>query len=579
MKKNLLYWLIPAWLVCMTACSSKSLKEAAYIPKDASLVAVVNVKELKDKLKKSELNIDSLLTSLINQQYIKSNPTKIGDTTFTVYTHIPSDVELKMEKLICFVQSKTLADNSIAYSINIISSNEGEKMVSDSTTLRLMKEFNVQEEKSFKTFFSKMQNARISWNDEIGMVTFYFHEPKPVYDTLEMIFKMPAEPNIENESKAEVAQFFNQALDKSMASVEPFTEMFKEKADGYLFTSSNSSIATLKNSPLNLPKLEELLKDNYTAATVHFEQGKMRIQSTNYVNPLLGSLFRQYAGPVVNWSLVNDYPQGEINMLALASFQPALIGGLLQQLELKSFADNYLSKSGLTVDEILKAFKGELAVVASDLFMQAPDPMKRKDELSLQRGMPTGKLLVRLPVGEKASYQKLMETGVKNGWLVKRGNVYRSAPDYSLLNVFIMGDDNNFFIASDSTVYAEYLAAAGKKNKFLAGSPFQSYNSASALFYINMASTIRGFTPADESYSFHRASDIIASAVKEMTIVSDNFDGKSAHSNLEITMQDTKTNSLVTFTKMVSALSEELNWLRPLFELPITEPDESTQKK
>jgi hypothetical protein len=64
-----------------------------------------------------------------------------------------------------------------------------------------------------------------------------------------------------------------------------------------------------------------------------------------------------------------------------------------------------------------------------------------------------------------------------------------------------------------------------------------------------------------------------------MTIVSDNFDGKSAHSNLEITMQDTKTNSLVTFTKMVSALSEELNWLRPLFELPITEPDESTQKK
>jgi hypothetical protein len=44
-------------------------------------------------------------------------------------------------------------------------------------------------------------------------------------------------------------------------------------------------------------------------------------------------------------------------------------------------------------------------------------------------------------------------------------------------------------------------------------------------------------------------------------------------------MQDTKTNSLVTFTKMVSALSEELNWLRPLFELPITEPDESTQKK
>ncbi|MFN9854868.1 MAG: DUF4836 family protein [Bacteroidota bacterium] len=578
MKKNLLPWLIPAWLICMTACSSKSLKEAAYIPKDASLVAVVNVKELKTKFKKSDLNIDSLLTSLINQQYIKSSPTKMGDTAFTVYTHIPSDVELKMEKLICFVQSKTMADNSIAYSINIISSNEGEKMVSDSTTLRLMKDFNVQEEKSFKTFFSTMQNARVSWNDEIGMVTFYFHEPKPVYDTLEMIFKMPAKPNIENESKAEVAQFFNQALDKSMASVVPFTEMFKEKADGYLFTSSNSSIATLKNSPLNLPKLEELLKDNYTAATLHFEAGKMRIQSTNYVNPLLGSLFRQYAGPVVNWSLVNDYPQGEINMLALASFQPALIGGFLQQLELKSFADNYLSKSGLTLDEILKAFKGELAVVASDIKMQDPDPMKRKDELSLQRGMPAGKLFVRLPVGEKASYQKLMETAVKNGWLVKRGKVYQSAPDYSL-PMFVMGDENNLFIASDSTVYAEYLAAAGKKNTFLTGSPFQSYKAAAALLYMNIASTFRGLTPADESYSYHRASDIIASTLKEMTVVNDNFDGKAAHSNLEITMQDTKTNSLVSLTKMVAALSKEFDFLKPLFEIADSDLEESPERK
>ena len=579
MKKSSAFWLIPVWLVFMTACSNKSLKEAAYIPKDAALVAVLDVKEMKAKLKKNRLNIDSIINSLINRNYAspKIIITDSAIITETITVHQAAD--LNIDKMILFVQSKTLADNSTTFSINILTNkNSSEDAVPDSISKSIMQDFKVEEEKSFSTAYSPNMKFRMSWNDDITLVTYFFHEVKPVYDTLEMTFKMPADPNIEKESKAEVAAFFNQSLDQSLASVEQFTDMFSEKADGYLFTSSNSSVEALKKTPFNLPKLEELLKDNYTAATLHFEQGKMRIQSTNYFNPTLSSLLRQYAGPVVNWSLVNDYPEGEINMLALASFQPALIGGILQHLELKSFADNFLNKSGLTLDEALKAIKGEIAVVASDLSVQEPDPMKRKDELTLQRGLPRGKLLVRLPVGEKASYLKLMETGVKNGWLVKKGTTYSSAPEFSALGSFLIADDQNIYIASDSSVYSNYLAAAGKKNKFLNSTQFQSYNAASTLFYVNIASTIRGLTKADDSYTFHQATSIIASTVKEMTISSDNFDGKSVHNNLELTMQDAKTNSLVSLTKMMSALEKEFNWLTTDDRIPFVIPEDSTRK-
>ncbi|MCE2973593.1 MAG: DUF4836 family protein [Sediminibacterium sp.] len=579
MKKSSAFWLIPVWLVFMTACSNKSLKEAAYIPKDAALVAVLDVKEMKAKLKKNRLNIDSIINSLINRNYAspKIIITDSAIITETITVHQAAD--LNIDKMILFVQSKTLADNSTTFSINILTNkNRGEDAVSDSISKSIMKDFKVEEEKSFSTAYSPKMKFRMSWNDDITLATYFFHEVKPVYDTLEMTFKMPAEPNIESESKAEVAAFFNQSLDQSLASVEQFTDMFSEKADGYLFTSSNSSVEALKKTPFNLPKLEELLKDNYTAATLHFEQGKVRIQSTNYFNPTLSSLLRQYAGPVVNWSLVNDYPEGEINMLALASFQPALIGGILQHLELKSFADNFLNKSGLTLDEAFKAIKGEIAVVASDLSVQEPDPMKRKDELTLQRGLPGGKLLVRLPVGEKASYLKLMETGVKNGWLVKKGTTYSSAPEFSALGTFLIADEQNIYITSDSSVYNNYLAAAGKKNKFLNSTQFQSYNAASTLFYVNIASTIRGLTKADDSYTFHQATSIIASTIKEMTISSDNFDGKSVHNNLEVTMQDAKTNSLVSLTKMMSALEKEFNWLTTDDRIPFVIPEDSTRK-
>ena len=579
MKKSSAFWLIPVWLLFMTACSNKSLKEAAYIPKDAALVAVLDVKEMKAKLKKNRLNIDSIINSLINRNYASPKIIITDSAIITETITVQHAADFNIDKMILFVQSKTLADNSTTFSINILTNkNSSEDAVSDSISKSIMKDFKVEEEKSFSTAYSPKMKFRMSWNDDITLATYFFHEVKPVYDTLEMTFKMPAEPNIESESKAEVAAFFNQSLDQSLATVEQFTDMFSEKADGYLFTSSNSSVEALKKTPFNLPKLEELLKDNYTAATLHFEQGKVRIQSTNYFNPTLSSLLRQYAGPVVNWSLVNDYPEGEINMLALASFQPALIGGILQHLELKSFADNFLNKSGLTLDEAFKAIKGEIAVVASDLSVQEPDPMKRKDELTLQRGLPGGKLLVRLPVGEKASYLKLMETGVKNGWLVKKGTTYSSAPEFSALGTFLIADEQNIYITSDSSVYNNYLAAAGKKNKFLNSTQFQSYNAASTLFYVNIASTIRGLTKADDSYTFHQATSIIASTIKEMTISSDNFDGKSVHNNLEVTMQDAKTNSLVSLTKMMSALEKEFNWLTTDDRIPFVIPEDSTRK-
>ena len=63
-----------------------------------------------------------------------------------------------------------------------------------------------------------------------------------------------------------------------------------------------------------------------------------------------------------------------------------------------------------------------------------------------------------------------------------------------------------------------------------------------------------------------------------MTISSDNFDGKSVHNNMELTMQDAKTNSLVSLTKMMSALEKEFNWLTTYDHIPFVIPEDSTRK-
>ncbi|MFB8787088.1 hypothetical protein, partial [Pasteurella multocida] len=74
-------------------------------------------------------------------------------------------------------------------------------------------------------------------------------------------------------------------------------------ADGYLFTSTSSYLNALSGAPLQIPKLEELAKDNYSASTLSFDAGKINIISTTYTNPALTGLLKKYAGPTVNLSL------------------------------------------------------------------------------------------------------------------------------------------------------------------------------------------------------------------------------------------------------------------------------------
>jgi hypothetical protein len=332
----------------------------------------------------------------------------------------------------------------------------------------------------------------------------------------------------------------------------------------------------LKNLPFNPPKLEELLKNNYTTATLHFEKGKLRVQSNTYVNPALGNILSKYAGPLVNFSLVKDYPSKDINVVSLVSFNPEIIGGILKHIELESFAESFLNKNGLSMDDIYKAFKGELAVVVSDLNFSSPDPMMKRDELSLERGLPIANILMRIPVGDSKRYTKIMDLGVKSGMLNKVGNQYQSGSGNSASSFFVLGDDKNLFIATNAALYNNYLASAGKPNSFFTQAPLSKYTASSTLFYVNIASTIHGMVPDSTKSSYSRLLYQLAGTCKELVLNSDNFDGKTVHGQAELMMQQANTNSLISMIRLLSAAAKEIraeneDTFSDFSELPIPE--------
>jgi hypothetical protein len=367
-----------------------------------------------------------------------------------------------------------------------------------------------------------------------------------------MKFVIPEKNNSSKEMIEEATRLFTQKEDASMMSVKGFGEMFKTNAEGYFFSSTNNLLGSLSTIPLQLPKLEELTKDNYTTATLAFEEGKIVVKSTTYTNPFLGSILSKFAGPTVNLSLLEKYPSNNINAIVMASFNPAIFGGILQQLEVEGIVNEFLKQSGISSSDLYGAMKGDIAVIVSDLGIGTADPMKRKDELFLTKGKQMGKMIVNIPVGNKDNFNKIMNKALEMGTVQKNGKEYKGADLLRTMGLYLIANEQHLIIASDSITYTQYLASTTKSviNK----EALNYFKGKSTILYIDIANTINGFAK-DSTDGFHNSMITAKNTVKDIMGSSENFSGGSIKAVFEVRMQNEEQNSLVTLMSLFTNIA------------------------
>lgn len=549
--KQLLYPAVAAILfaVTLSSCKHDVPKEAKYIPKEAGFVLVLDPGQMKDKLQKGGISVDTLLSKIFKSDSIDSRDKAKLD-------ELKNNAGINWNnKLFVFGQQKTHPDNSLSNTFSLIGGLEDAAKLE--AYLKKQEETSKKEIRKEKDYSYLVNNegSMLAWNDQQVIVTIYTHNLKPVYDTTTMSFKKPPHLDTQAEMKREVDHYFTQKIKESLADLSVFTAMFKEKADGYLFSSSNNTLSALSMMPLQLPKLEELVKDNYVAATLRFEDGRILAKSTSYTNKLLSSVLKQYAGPTVNLSMLDHYPSQNINAIMLAAFNPEIFGGLLKQLEIEGLANNFLEKSGLSSQDLYKSLKGDIAVIVSDFGLSAPEPEAKHDERSMMRKKPIGKMILTAPVGDKISFAKVMDKAVEQGILVKQGTIYKAGNLLAFTGMYVMVDDKNLVVASDSVTYSEYMAKTSKVviNK----EALERFKGKSTVFYFDVANTLNGFTK-DSNGSFKQSLNTAKNTFKDVLATSDNFDGKSIKATLEIRMQNEKQNSLVTLTSLITDIAVDM---------------------
>ncbi len=531
----------------LTSCNNPSPNEAKYIPKDASAVLVIDPKNLHDKLEKSGINMDTLINRLFQRNAVDTADRKH-------FYEIKDGAGINWESKIFFFGLQS-TDQTNASVINLMAG------LSDATKFEtFLKKQSffvnkaVQKEKGY-SYILINNESMISWNESIVIGSSYQNKIKPIYDTVAMKFIVPEKANNEKEMKAEVYKYFNQKESESLSSVDAFGKMFQSKSDGYAFSSTNRYLSILGSMPLQLPKLEELVKDNYIASTLSFEDGKIVATATTYTNPFLSSILKRYAGPTVNLSLIENYPSENINMIMMASFNPEIFGGVLKQLEVEGLVNNFIEKTGFTSQELYKTLKGDIAVVVSDLQMPSKDLKVKNDSTLTFERKPLGKMIFNAPIGDPVAFAKIMNKAVELGYFSKNGSIYSAGKLMSFMGMYMRADDKNLIIASDSLTYVQYIS--NKNKAVISNDALNMFKGKSVIAYIDITNTIKGFLN-NQNGDYKNSLVTAKETFKDLIISSDNFDGNSLKGKFEIRLNNEKQNSLVTLTSLFTDIAVDM---------------------
>ena len=542
--------LITTVVITLASCGSKTPKETKYIPKDATAVVVVNPKSLEDKMKTGNLSLDSFVNKF-NEKEDTANQAKAKKLWDDFKA---SGVSLD-DNLFLFVVQKGSMQKGQSTAVSVLATIKDEAKFEAYVKKQQeqLKDNGIQKESNFSYLVSSY-NSSVAWNKEVVIVTMYNKDSKMSFDSLGN-YQTPDETVTKKEQKAEVARYFSLKADETVGSIALFNDLFKEKADGYLFTTSSGTLAALSAMPLNLPKLQELLKDNYSTATFNFEDGKIVAKSVMHTNPMLSSLLKKYAGPTVNIAALEKFPSQNINGAMLVSFNPELFNGLLKELEVGGIVDGFLSGQGLTSADIFKALKGEINVIVSDFTIASKEvsyPGYDGKPFTSTQTLPTAKLIFSASIGNKIAFDKIMEKAVQTGFVEKTSTGYRSGAAMAATNLFLVADDKNLIIASDSATYAAYTSGTGQAT--IDADVLSKLKGKSTATFVDIASLLTGAIAGVKDETGIKVMTATKNTFKNAIVTSDNFAGSSLSSYFEVNMSNTKQNSLVSTLNLISEI-------------------------
>ncbi|MDB5202622.1 MAG: hypothetical protein JWQ27_2031 [Ferruginibacter sp.] len=500
---------LPAILIAMMAllmasCSKSSNKQGRYIPAKAAFVIHMNGSSLNEKLPWSDIKQNDFYKEIMADSsvdaYLKQaleNPENTGvDVKDDLLMFIVKDtsggymaVEGKLKDAAKFKQFNSNAIKDVtAVDKDGLTYLKKDRMISSWNKDRFILIVDAPEMNTTK------QYGR--WND--STVTL----PVSTRDVL-----------------GTAKSLFDLSEDQSMAKNEKFSDLMNTKGDMHFWMSAENidmSSLIMAMPGMNMLNLTKLYEGSILAATANFTNGQINVDMKSYSGKDMTALWKNYGGKNISSEMTERLPNKNIAAFFAMSFKPEGIKELLKLAGLDGYANLGAMKYNFTLDDFIKANKGDLLFAVSDI---------GKDS----SGSPAADFIFSTSIGDKASFDKLV-------------NVGKTLAGAAMSDKVFVNMNNNFFVVGNHQASVNKYIASSGNNKFpfldkLTGNPIGGY-----INFQYILSTVKANMQQD---SLQKASvDASLKLWDNLYITGGEFKNDAMVSHMEINLVDKSTNSL-----------------------------------
>ncbi len=457
MKRNLLPVLIA--MVWVASCG-RSDKSNIAVPKDAAVVVQVNAKSLSSKLTWQEIKQSEWYKELYSQapdslaKKLMEDPQSSGIDT-------DADIVFFMRKLGeggYVVFEGTLKDPATyeAFNKNIskqatvqkdgdLNILKSENTVSTWTTTRFIYVIDAPDMKSGRRYYGS--------DDDNG-------PRKLSTDTLQALAK----------------ELYDLKNSNNLTDDKRFTALLKEEGDVHSWINSSSFYGDALGNALSVTKFSDMLKDNISTFTINFENGKVVAKSKSYYNAELAKIFDKYKVKDLDASALARIASDNVAGALAFNFPPEGIKEFLKVAGFDGMVNGFLGKEGYSIDEFVKANKGDLILAVTDPKVNAvQDTLESFDQGGKPHIYTHNKLdvnvLFAVSVNDKASFDKLI-----NILRTKFEKDVESGQGMPKISYAI--NDKWFAIGNNKDLVDKFIAGNGSKQDYvsrISGHPMGAY--------------------------------------------------------------------------------------------------------
>lgn len=515
-----------AAMLLLSACS-KTPEQGKHIPKTAALVLGINSKQIQEKLVSEGMSIDKLMAAL--QQKDTSNT--MGKAMAEAAN---SGVDLQGDVYIALVPGEAGKSYVAAYA-----------GLKDAAKFEaFIKEKSKKEVKAGTDFKYIEDDAVIGFDKNMAIAVFSFNVPTGM--------DMNTGPHAASQAGgAEILNgLFHLKAEESVAKVESFQDVHKDKADVTFWMSSEQIYAFNPGSAAGMAammttNIKKITAGSFQTATVNFEKGKIKVSSTGYAGKEMQEIIKKYPMEKVDMAMLEKYPSQDIFGFMLVNFDLRMIGDIVKLIGMDGLANMGLAEAGITLDDVLKAFKGEIALVGSD-FSVTSKPSEWDSTYKVTK--PELKWVFNMKVGDKAAFEKVMNSPMMGQMFTKQGSEY--IPNQPL-GVSLSVNDKRILAASDAELLSAYDAGKGKAT--IDGGVIDKVKGAAMNMYVNVEKLVNNI-PAEEMKMPDSLTNDLKGLLKDFIVVSEPYSGKTQKSTLELNFKNENQNSLVLLTTFTTKM-------------------------